>query len=367
MWKQLITPLLFAVTIFALFSLVNAQVPGTSAPAASSSPSSDITELQKKAVAGDSSAAYTLGRVYETGKDVRQNLQLAVFWYRNAAEWGNAAAQSSLGVLYWLGEGVDKDKKEAVKWYHKAARQGDANAMFNLGVAHYNGEGANVDDIRALAWFLLASEAGSTAGQDAAKRSRTEHPRAVCDAYISIGEMYEKGADLPHDLKAAAEWYRRATREHVCDARLHLTSVLLNSGNYNEALELCKATAKEHHPAGAYCLGHLYQQGLGVSQDLTAAFHWFDQGAKGGNTAAMLALAQMYENGQATKVDRVEAIVLLIRASTYNREAAAEARKLRAVMSEQEWKKTQQRLRQINFDPQKIDIFLREDSSQVAH
>jgi TPR repeat protein len=81
----------------------------------------------------------------------------------------------------------------------------------------------------------------------------------------------------------------------------------------------------------------------------------------------MVALGEMYENGQATTVDRIEAMVLFIRASATDHEAAAKARKLRAEMNEEEWKTTQKRLRLIHLDPQKIDIFLQGDGKQAAH
>lgn len=341
-----------------------AQSPTRGEPAADSSSATRIAELQRNAEAGDPSAAYALGHAYETGDGISQNLKLAVFWYRNAAEWGNAAAQSRLGVSYWLGEGVDKDRKEAVKWYHKAARQGDANAMFNLGAAYYDGEGENIDDTRAYAWFLLASEAGSTAGLDAAKRSRHERgPSAVCDAYFAIGEMYEKGVDLPRDLRNAEEWYRKAAKEH-CDARIRLATLFLSSGNFSEALEWCTAAAKEHHPGGAFCLGHLYQKGLGVNTDLKAALRWYEQAAKGGNTAAMSALGQMYETGEAGKVDRTEAMTWLVEAARHgSNDALGEARKVRASMSDREWKETRKTLER-KYDPNAIDRILQGDNAK---
>jgi len=364
MWKHLIIPLFFAVTISAEFSLANAQAPGTSEPAASSSPSSEITELQKKAEAGDSSAAYALGHAYETGKAVRQNYQLAAFWYRNGAEWGNAAAQSSLGVLYWFGEGVDKDKKEAVNWYHKAARQGDANAMFNLGVAYYNGEGANVDDTLAYAWFMLASEAGSQAGRDAAKRSEAEHgKRNFGSACVAIGAMYEKGLELPLNLQLAIDWYKKAAQGEPgldrSEAETRLISIFLNANNYSAARPWCEALAKEGRPGGAFCLGHLYQHGLGVGQDLKAAFRWYEQGAKGGSTAAMLALGRMYEDGQGTKIDRPEAFLQFLLAADHgDKGAAPEAIKARSLMDENEWKTTQKKLKERHFNLAKVNSFL---------
>jgi uncharacterized protein len=172
--------------------------------------------MKSRAGSGDPSAQYALGKAYETGNGIQKNAQQAAFWYRKASEQGNAKAQNSLGVLYWMGEGVDKDKKEAVEWYRKAARQGDSNAMFNLGAAYYNGEGVATNDTLALAWFLLAAEGGSAGARDAAQRSEQEHqPWMLNDACLAVGEMYEKGENLPKNLDVASAWYKKAAEIEV--------------------------------------------------------------------------------------------------------------------------------------------------------
>ncbi len=331
-------------------------------------PAAGMTELREKADAGDSSAAFDLGRAYEKGNGVPQDMLKAAFWYRKAAEEGDAKAQDSLGVLYWLGAGVEKDRKQAIEWYRKAARQGDANAMFNLGVSYYNGE-ANIDDTLAYAWFLLASEAGSSPGRDAATRSRAEHGESgFRDACLAIGEMYEKGQDMPPSQERAIAWYKRVAEGpgHGVAAE-RLAGIYLSADNYNDARPWCEAAAKDKMPGGAFCLGYLYQRGLGVKQDFKAAFTWYLQGAKGGNAAATNAVIQMYENGQGTPVDHTEAIYWLLRSSNRgDKNAQAEARRLRASMSDKEWKAVRKKLRERGFDLKKVDIFLRADSAQVV-
>ena len=332
----------------------------------------DISELRKKAEAGDSSAAFELGHAYDTGRGVRQNFQQAAFWYRKGADGGNAAAQRSLGVLYWFGEGVEKDKAEAVKWYHKAAKQGDANAMFDLGAAYYNGEGVNVDDTLAYAWFMLSRDAGSQAGRDAAKRSEAEHgERDFSSACVEIGKMYEQGSELPKDVHLATDWYKKAAQgepsQSRSEAETRLAEIYLDADNYREALPWCVALAKEGRPGGAFCLGHIYQNGLGVNQDLKEAFRWYERGAVGGSGASMLALGRMYEDGQGTKANRVEAMVWLIRASLARNTALPEARKLRASLNDREWRATRDKLKKSNFDPDRIDAFLKEGVGQPAH
>jgi uncharacterized protein len=320
----------------------------------------EISDLQKKADSGDAAAQFGLGRAYEAGDGVPQRSDQAAMWYRKAAEQGNAKAQSNLGILYWLGEGVEKDRVEAIRWYHKAARQGNANAMFNLGAAYYNGEGVGVNDTLAYAWFLLSSEAGNSSGQDAAKRSRGEHgPSAFSEACLAIGQMYEKGEDLPKNFESAAAWYRKAAEQGNREAAIDLAALYLSASAYSQARSWCEAAAKDKLPGGFYCLGYLYQHGSGVKANLKEALGWYQQGASRGNVASMQALARMYENGEGTKPDRVQAFAwLIIAAQRGNQDAIAEAKRIRFSMTEKEWKDTQKKLPR-NLDPKKVDSFLR--------
>lgn len=320
----------------------------------------EISDLQKRADSGDAPAQFALGRAYETGNGLPRRPDQAAIWYRKAAEQGNEKAQNSLAVLYWLGDGVEKDKAEAVRWYRKAARQGNANAMFNLGAAYYNGEGVNVSDTLAYAWFLLSSEAGNSSGRDAANRSQGEHGSAAFgEACLAIGQMYEKGEDLPKNLELAAGWYRKAADRGNGEATISLAALYLNASDYSQARAWCEAAAKEKRPGGYYCLGYLYQHGSGVDPNLKEAFRWYEQGARGGNAASMHALASMYENGEGTKQDRVQALVwFLFAARRGNQDAIAEAKKVRSSMTNKEWKDTQKRLPR-DIDPKMLDGILR--------
>lgn len=319
----------------------------------------NISQLEMNAKAGDPASAFALGRFYESGTGVARNPEQAAAWYRAAADKGYAKAQNEIGVLYWIGEGVEKDKAEAVRWYHKAAFQHDATAMFNIGTSYYNGEGVNASSTLAYAWFLLSAEAGNAAGLDAAKRSESEHA-IFNDACVAIGSMYEAGQELPRDLQLAAAWYKKASSR---EGRQRLAGLSLQTGDYGQARESCEALAKEHQPAGAYCLGYLYQNGFGVPQDRKKAFKSYEEGANGGNSAALLALAKMYESGETTKVDRAQAMWLLIESGRHgNKEALVEARKLRAALNDNEWKTVQKKLHQNNIDVDKVEKFIRDDN-----
>ncbi len=327
----------------------------------------EISDLQKRADSGEAVAEYALGRAYESGDGVPKRVDLAATWYRKAAEQGDAKAQNSLGVLYWSGDGVDKDRSEAVRWYRKAARQGNSNAMFNLGAAYYNGEGVGLNDTFAHAWFLLSSKAGNSSGKDAAKRSEAERgPTGLGEACRAIGQMYEKGEDLPKDAALAAAWYQKASENGDREAMINLAALYLNAADYSHARHWCEATANEKYPGGYYCLGYLYQHGSGVDLNPKEALRWYEQAANLGNMASMQALAKMNENGEGTKPDRVQAFVwYLVAAQRGSQGAMAEAKRIRLLMTEKEWKDAQHKMPR-DFDQKKVDSFLRGGGSPTS-
>ena len=68
---------------------------------------------------GDNTMAQrTLGERYAMGiKDVNQDLEQAVFWFKKAADKGDAVAQQYLGYAYSRGLGVQQDWIQAHMWY----------------------------------------------------------------------------------------------------------------------------------------------------------------------------------------------------------------------------------------------------------
>lgn len=74
----------------------------------------------------------------------------------------------------------------------------------------------------------------------------------------------------------------------------------------------------------------------------------------------MQAVARMYENGEGTKRDRAQALLwLLLAAQRGNQDALPEARQLRSLMTEKEWKDTEKKL-PMYFDKKVVDSILHE-------
>ena len=81
------------------------------------------------AKAGDVEAQTNLGEIFEKGLGGVARPELAVEWYRLAAEQGHARAQVNLGAMYERGLGVAKDPAKATEWYRRASGLGPASFL----------------------------------------------------------------------------------------------------------------------------------------------------------------------------------------------------------------------------------------------
>jgi len=331
---------------------------------------SEILQLQSKSEAGDAAAQVALGTAYQDGNGVPQDSGMAVKWYRRAAEQGNAEAQNDLGVMYRTAAGVEKNEQEAVQWYRKAAHQGYAVAMFNLGTAYYNGDGVASSLFMAYDWFLMAQANGYPQATDAVRRTGAEiGAKASEDALIDVGKMYETGTDLAQNYAEAAKWYRRSAERKNPEGMVRLADMLIVQGgqqNYSEALHLCLSASKES-VIGEYCVGYLYQSGLGVEQNLEEARKRFGQCAESGLSRGMMALARMEDKGQGGQVDRADAYYWYVLAYVSGvQEARAAAVDVWTTMSAKEIKRADDKLRRRQLDPKKVFQSL-QSGSGVEH
>ncbi len=86
------------------------------------------TFLSDAANAGDASAQFLLGVMYENGIAIEPNDELAAQWFQRATEQGHVKASIHLASLYQEGKGVEHDEGRAAELYMKAVQSGDENA-----------------------------------------------------------------------------------------------------------------------------------------------------------------------------------------------------------------------------------------------
>lgn len=57
---------------------------------------------------------------YRYGENVKQNIDVVIYWYKKLAEFGNVQAMYKLGEIYRYGRDIEKDLSEAIKWLDMA-------------------------------------------------------------------------------------------------------------------------------------------------------------------------------------------------------------------------------------------------------
>ncbi len=116
---------------------------------------------QKLAQAGDASAMYEVGRMYELGRGTQPSLQKAMQWYERALQKGQNNAGAQLGVIYYEGDSVKRDLNKAFKLLNSAANSGSATAQYYLGQMYEHGQGVQRNQNQAIHWYQKASENGN--------------------------------------------------------------------------------------------------------------------------------------------------------------------------------------------------------------
>lgn len=170
----------------------------------------------------DGKFQYKLGRCYERGYGVGQNMGQALECYRKAAEQNYADAQLRLGLFYKDGEGVEKDLSQAVVWFKKAAQSDNADAMSYLGDCYYHGWGAEKDVMEAFRWYEKAGDTDSYA------------MRRVADYYLNGEGVWRQ------DKLKAVQWYAKAANHDDPYACYYMGKIFLGMGDKETAKELLK-------------------------------------------------------------------------------------------------------------------------------
>jgi TPR repeat protein len=118
-----------------------------------------------------------------------------------AANQGNRTAQERIADSYFL----EQNNREAMHWYRAAAEQGSIYSQMRLAGAYQFGtSGLNKDLSEAALWYRRAAEAGDPGAADI------------------LGDLYEKGNDVPRNFSEAAKWYRIGAEKNFAPAQLNL-------------------------------------------------------------------------------------------------------------------------------------------------
>jgi len=200
-------------------------------------------ELLRLAHGGNARAQHAVATIYNNGRGVEVNHELANTWYRKSAEAGFVLAQAGLAWNQQHGIGMAADLPLAFDNYRRAAEQGHPYAMNNLAMMYYRGMGTRPDVKASFDWFVRAAEVGLARG-----------------AYNAAWYL-EYGVGQPVDLRKAFAYYLSAATAGFAQSQ--------------------------------YKVGHAYEYGWGGSQDKAAAIDWYKKAALQGLEPAKDALKRL--------------------------------------------------------------------------
>ena len=159
-----------------------------------------------------------VARYYEEGwGGVEKNLEVAIAWYRKAAEQGYDVAQYNLGNCLFNGLGCVENRAEAFAWYKKAAEKNVAEAQ-NMVARYYEQgwSGVTKNIVKAFEWYKKAAEQGFAMAQ--------------CNVAICL----EQGYGCSADKEEALQWYKKAAEQGYKTAQEALDRIK-NSSSYTSS------------------------------------------------------------------------------------------------------------------------------------
>lgn len=197
-------------SIMLVFSLICCPLTGTAADDASSilqqaweaynigQYKKAVSLLQPLAMDGNPRAQVILGRCYENGTGVPQDMAVAAKWYQLAAEKNDSEGQVLLAYQYAYGTGLAKNEKKAADLMQRAATAGNPEAQYNLALAY--GQGRYTfpkDTAQSFLWAKAAADQGFAQAQQ------------------YVGVCYEFGIGVQKSEADARLWYGKAAAQGV--------------------------------------------------------------------------------------------------------------------------------------------------------
>ncbi|CUA67441.1 Protein SKT5 [Rhizoctonia solani] len=218
----------------------------------------------------------------ENGWGCRRESAKAVQFFRKAAAALHPGALYRLGIAELNGElGLSKRPKEGVKWLKRSAEHATAefpHALHELALLHERG----VDNVLFVDYeysaelLAQASELG------------------YAPSAYRLGECYEYGKmGCPQDAALSIHYYNIAAQQDHRDACFALTAWYLVGSpgvlpqSDTEAYLWAKKAAEQGLAKAMYAVGYFSEVGVGTTQSLPDAMHWYKRAAEAGDKRAI--------------------------------------------------------------------------------
>lgn len=153
--------------------------------------------LLRSAQAGNRDGMYALGYDYQQGIGCEQNLDSALYWFRQLADQNDGVSLMQLAVAYEHGRGVEPDTAMAMQYYQRAGEAGISDGYAYLGDFYRNGTSTMAPDSARA--YELYQQAAAIENDNAA-------------GLYYVGDCYLRGIGVQKDTTLALPYFRDAAK-----------------------------------------------------------------------------------------------------------------------------------------------------------
>lgn len=220
---------------------------------------------------GNAFAMCHLGQMQYHGRGCGPDPEISWSWYEQALHIfrsveevrESAYIEYRIGYMYEKGQGTRQNYAKAADWYNQSALKGNHYALYALGMLYQRGQGMGQDFEKAA--ILL-------------KRSMMNgNPYAAWE----YGRMLRDGTRIEKNEEEANRVFQKAFSGFLLLAQNQMDDNLM------------------------YCIGKMYQDGIGTSKDKGKAVQYLRKAIEFGHTLAMCALADIYiQSGTPEEIQR---------------------------------------------------------------
>lgn len=181
-------------------------------------------------------------------------------------------------LAYYDGVGVPQDYETAYHLFEDLEYMGDDEAYYYLGMMNEEGKGVEMNREKAIHYY-----------QQGASLNENE-------CFYALGRLYLEDGNSEEAVRELSESE---------DPRSYglLGTILEDQNAFHDAFLHYVKGAQAYDSLALYRLGRLYQEGLGVTQNLDEALKYYSYAYYQANEEATLALAHMYALGEGVPVN----------------------------------------------------------------
>lgn len=280
----------------------------------------------------DSWANLYLGRMYYYGHGVQSDMEVAIMYFKAAAEQGNCFAEYWLGKLYYRGEGVIQNIDMSYYWYNRAARKGLTCAQYDLGNINFYGEGRIKNYPEATKYYIAAAEQGHILssqklvqifwcvdyGMQNYDMAMKWYRRMADDGdkvtQYNIANIYYTGdlvqsfdpeniygCKVTRNIDLAIMYFNLSANQGYIEAQIALGRYYHHLKNYVAAQKWWLIAAERGNVEAQYRMGLYCCGGYVTKKDFRQAFYWYSMAAKQGHPKSQYNIALFYQYGTGTR------------------------------------------------------------------